>query len=244
MGFSVKHATKIIAISNATRKDLIRIYNADPNKIEVIYHGFDKLKYHPVSSKDHIPEDIKKYGKYIFFIGRLEAKKNVVTLIRAYGELRKDSKIKHKLVLAGRPGYLYENIVGEIEKLDPGIKKDVIELGYVSEEKVPYLMRFSSIFAFPSRFEGFGMPLVEAMASGIPIVASNSSSIPEIVSDSALLYEPGDYIGFSEGIKKIISDLSLSEKLEKKGLLRSKEFDWNESGKKTLRVIDKASRGH
>ncbi|MCX6809159.1 MAG: glycosyltransferase family 1 protein [Candidatus Berkelbacteria bacterium] len=240
MGFSVKHATKIIAISEATKKDLMDIYNADEKRISVIYHGFDKEKYYPLKQDEKISEKIIKLKPYIYFIGRLEAKKNIVNLIKAYGILRENPEINHKLVLAGRPGYQYEEIKEEVLKLPLNIQKDVIEPGYILDEEVSEYMRNGSIFAFPSRFEGFGMPLVEAMASGVPIVASNTTSIPEIVSDAGLLCSPDDYQKIASNLEKIISSNGLRVELIEKGLKRSKIFDWEIASKKTLEVIKSA----
>lgn len=241
MGFSLKHATKIIAISASTKNDLIKIYKADPSKITVIYHGYDKEKYYQPSLSQDIPEKIKKLGSYIYFIGRLEAKKNLVNLIKAFETLRQDNpKINHKLVLAGRPGYLYEDIRRQIEMTDIRYKNDIIELGYVADNEVGNLMRFASIFAFPSRFEGFGMPLVEAMACGVPIVATNKTSIPEIVDKCALLTEPDDYKKLAQNMRILIEDKTLRSRLIEDGLERSKKFDWEKCAKETLSVIELA----
>lgn len=241
MAYSVKHAKKIIAISFATRRDLIKIYGADEKKITVIYHGFEKEKYFPLKDGEVPPEWLKKFLPYIYFIGRIEAKKNVKNLIRAFAELKKDKSIKHKLLLAGRPGYLYEEIKDEINNLNKAIQEDIIELGYVPDEKASNLMRFADIFAFPSKFEGFGLPLVEAMASGVPIVASNTTSIPEVVDKSALLCSPDDYVQMSNNFARIINDNKLRSQLVKKGLERAKIFSWHNAAKRTLEVILDAS---
>lgn len=238
MRHSVKHAKKIIAISNATKNDLIKIYGADEKKIKVIYHGFDKQKYYQRPKSEDVAQDILKFAPYIFFIGRLEAKKNIKNMVRAFSILKKDKSIKHKLVLAGRPGYLYEEIKDEIDKLSPDVKKDVIELGYVEDERVGQLMRNASIFFFPSYFEGFGMPLVEAMACGVPIVASNTTSIPEILNGSGILCDPERVEQFAKEISKIIKDDTLRQGLIAKGLERSKNFDWTKCARETLELID------
>ena len=236
MGFSVKHARKIIAISESTKNDLIKIYKADPKKISVIYHGYDKSKYYQATKE--APEKIKKLQPYIYFIGRLEAKKNVKNLIRAFGVLKKDKRIKQKLVLAGRPGYQYEKIKEEIERLGAVLKDDVVELGYVSDADAPEYMRYASVFAFPSRFEGFGMPLVEAMACGVPIVSVNKTSIPEIVQEAALLSEPDDIRQISENLREAILSKKTREDLITRGLQRAGTFDWSKTADKTLSVIE------
>lgn len=237
MGFSIKHATEIISISKSTMKDIVKFYGADPKKITIIYHGYEKDKYYPIRKGEGAPEWLKKFRPYIYFIGRLEAKKNIKNLVRAYGLLKKDKNVKHKLVLAGRPGYMYEEIKQEIEKLDKCVREDVIELGYVQDNKVSDLMRFANIFAFVSKFEGFGMPLVEAMASGVPIVGSNTTSIPEITNGCALLSEPNDYIEISKHFYNLIKDDKVYNNYARKGLERSRAFNWEDASDKTLEVL-------
>ncbi len=235
MDFSTRHAIKIIAISQATKKDLIDIYHVDEKKIEVIYHGFDKDKFYPAQKP--AGEKIKALMPYIFFIGRLEAKKNIVNLIKSYGLLRQNDQIKEKLVLAGRPGYLYEDIKKEIDALPAKIRQDVIELGYVPDEEVGDLSRYASVFAFPSRFEGFGMPLLEEMACGVPVVASNTTSIPEIVGEAGLLSDPDDAEKFSYNLEQAITNIDLRKKIIEKGLKRSAEFSWEKCARETLNLI-------
>lgn len=239
MAFAVKHATKIIAISEATKKDLIKFYNADPKKITVIYHGFDKEKFTP--AKGEASDEIKKLGDYIYFIGRLEAKKNITTLVKAFGKLRQQNKeLTTKLVLAGRPGYLFEDIQDEINNLPEEIRKDVIRPGYIADEIMADYLKFAKVFAFPSKFEGFGMPLVEAMACGVPVVASNCTSIPEICGDAALLHKTEDSNELAEMLKKVLIQKELREDLIKKGFERVKIFDWEKSAKETFEVIKEA----
>jgi len=240
MAFAVRHGTKIIAISNATKKDLIKFYNADPRKITVIYHGYDKEKFYPAKNSS-APEEINKLGDYIYFIGRLEAKKNITTLIKAYGLLRlKHPTLRTKLVLAGRPGYLYEEIQDEINKLDRRIVLDIVQPGYIPDEIMADYLRFAKVFAFPSRFEGFGMPLVEAMACGVPVVASNCTSIPEICDDAALLHKTEDHKELSQLLYKAISDNKTRDDLISRGFKRAKVFDWAKAAEKTFDVINDA----
>ena len=242
MGFSAKHATKIIAVSEATKNDLIKVYRVEAKKIRVIYHGYDKTKYFPASKAAKVAPEIAKLRPYIYFIGRLEAKKNVKNLIKAFGSLRQDKTISHKLVLAGRPGYLYEEIKSEINRLPEAIRKDVIETGYIADEQVGEYMRFASIFAFPSYFEGFGMPLVEAMASGVPVVASDRTSIPEIVGSAGLMSSPDDDRDFANNLASVIKNKGLRSDLIEAGLKRAKSFDWKRCAHETLEEIVEVGR--
>ena len=238
MRYSVKHSTKIIAISQATKSDLIKTYHAQEDKIVVIYHGFDREKYHVLKREEKKSEEIEALGDYIFFIGRLEAKKNVCNLIKAYKIFREKDDTNYKLVLAGRPGYKYEEIEEEINKVPSEIRQDIIELGYVGDEKAGELMRNASIFFFPSYFEGFGMPLVEAMACGVPVVASNTTSIPEILDGSGLISDPDNPKIFADNLYKLFQKKELREDFIKKGLRRSQQFSWEKCAKQTLDVIE------
>jgi len=241
MSFSIRRAKKIIAISDSTRRDIERIYNADPKKITVIYHGYEKDKYYPLKAGERAPHWIVKMKPYIYFIGRIEAKKNIKILIKAFNILKQDKNRKEKLVLAGRPGYMYEEIRDEINKIEQRIADDIIELGYVADEKVSDLMRNASIMAFPSKFEGFGMPLVEAMASGVPVVAANTTSIPEIVNNAGLLCDPDSCQEFAAGMKKLLNNKNFYDQMVKRGLKRAEIFNWENAADKTLKVIREAS---
>lgn len=238
MKFSVRHASEIIAISEATKKDLVAMYKADPKKITVIYHGYDEKKYFP--KKESITK-INEVSPYIYFIGRLEAKKNIKTLIKAFEILKHDPEVKHKLVLAGRPGYMYEEIEEHISRTSEKVRKDIVELGYVADEDAPAYMRNADIFAFPSNFEGFGMPLVEAMASGVPVVAANTTSIPEIIGGAGLLHEVHDENDLAKKLAVLIKNRDEYKKYQELGLKRASNFKWSEAAKKTLEVIKRAN---
>ncbi|MFH1855559.1 MAG: glycosyltransferase family 1 protein [bacterium] len=241
MAFAVRHATKIITISESTKKDLVKFYSADPKKIEIIYHGYDRQKFYPKKAGQKAPDEILKLGEYIYFIGRLEAKKNIVSLVKAFGVLRKNhSELKTKLVLAGRPGYLYEDIKTEIGKLDKNVQKDVIEPGYIPDEIMADYLRFAKVFAFPSKFEGFGMPLVEAMACNVPIVASNTTSIPEITGSATLLHDVEDVDQIAEYLYIALKDENIRKRLIGDGTKRLPMFDWDKAASKTLDVIKSA----
>lgn len=231
MNFSAKHAKKIITPSEFTKKDLINTYSIDPDKITVIWHGFNKDLFKPSDAT-------KK--PYIFFIGRLEEKKNIIGMIKAYEFLRKEKNIKHKLILAGKPGFGYENIQKELEKLPKEIREDVVQLGYISEKEYVRYLQEAEIFLFTTLFEGFGMPIIEAFACGTPVVASNITSIPEIAGNAALLVDPKKPLKIAAALSKLIHDPGLRKSLILRGRVRSKIFSWETAGKKTLEVIKSA----
>ena len=233
MNFSVKHAKKIIAVSEYTKKDLLQTFNLDPTKIEVVWSGVDLEKFKP-------DEKVKK-KPYILYIGRLEEKKNIINMIRAYAFLRKEASTIHQLVLAGSPGFGYENIQREIESLPKNIQKDIIQLGYISENDYIKRLREADIFLFCTNFEGFGFPVIEAMAVGTPVIASNITSIPEIAGNAALLVNPKNSVQIGAALSKLIHSDGLKKSLILKGRVRSKIFSWDKAGQKTLEVIKSAA---
>jgi glycosyltransferase involved in cell wall biosynthesis len=229
--FLVKSAAKIITPSLATKKDLIKFVGIDPKKITVIYHGFDQELYKP-------KKDAKSAFPYLLFLGRLEAKKNIIGLINAYRILRKDSKIKHKLVLIGQPGYQYQKIKQAINSLPAAIKKDILQLGYLPTKEAATWMKGASAFVFPSFFEGFGISVIEAMASGVPVVVSSILALKEVGGDAALFVNPKSSEEIAKGIRRVILEEKLREDLIKKGLKRAKEFSWQKCAVETLRVLE------
>lgn len=232
MNFSAVHSKRIIAPSEFTKKDLIQNYGLDPEKITVIWHGFNKELFKPSDA-------LKK--SYIFFIGRIEEKKNIIGMINAYEILRKERGISHKLILAGKPGFGYENIQKKIEELPQEIQKDIIQLGYINEKEYVKYLQEADVFLFTTFFEGFGMPIVEAFACGTPVVTSNITSMPEIASNAAMLVDPRNPLKIAAALSKVIHSPGLKKSLILKGRVRSKIFSWETAAKKTLEVIKSAS---
>ncbi len=241
MDFSAKRAKRIITPSEATKKDIIKFYHTNPEKISVIYHGYNKNLYNQKTT-NHKPKNINQNSPYIFFVGRLEEKKNLENLVEAYSILRQNESIKHKLILAGKPGYHYEEIKAKIQSFKPEIKNDIIETGYVSEKDLAEYMRNASVLFFPSCFEGFGLPVLEAFASGVPVVASNTTSIPEIAKNAAILVDPRKPIRMAEELSRIIKNPDIKDKLIAQGLKRAQEFSWEKSAQQHLDAIIKTAK--
>jgi len=232
MNHGAGHAKLIITPSEFTKKDLIKTYGIDPIKIRVIWHGYDRASF--------VYDPNAKKKPYIFYIGRIEEKKNSLGMIKAYGLLRKEKSITHQLILAGAPGFGFEKIKAEIESLPPEIQKDIKILGYVSQEKYIELLQEADIFLFTTFFEGFGMPIVEAFACGTPVVTSNVTSMPEIAGDAALLVDPKKPLGIAAALSRLIHSSALKKQLIIKGRARAKLFSWEEAAEKTLAVIHEA----
>jgi glycosyltransferase involved in cell wall biosynthesis len=225
---SCQWARKIIAVSENTKKDLMKLYNVSEEKIDVIYEGYDCP-----AVQNHNPTN--KYGKYLSFIGRIEERKNIVNIINAFEILKEQYKIPHKLVLAGKPGFGYEKIKDRIANAN--CQKNIVELGYISKEERSELLKNADVFVFPTLYEGFGIPVLEAQSLGTPVVASNNSSIPEVTSGSVLLVDPNNAEEIADAIYKIISDENIKQALIGKGLENVKRFDWEKCAREIARLI-------
>lgn len=233
MGHSVKHASHIITISEFSKKDILANFTIDPAKITVIYEGYNEDEFKPLKEKK------KQALPYILFIGRLEEKKNIVGMIRAYGILRKEKNIHHQFILAGSPGFGYEKIQAEIAKLPSNIQKDIILPGYISQEKYVELLKNADLLFFCTFFEGFGLPPLEAMACGIPVVASCRTSIPEVVGKAGILVNPEKPFEMAVALSRVINDVATRKALISKGLARASLFSWRKTAEKTLAVLEK-----
>lgn len=236
--YSLKHAAKIIAVSHNTKKDLVKVYNTNPDKIQVIYHGFDApfdISSGIVSSSS-LPSTSKPY---ILAIGRLEARKNIIRLILAFERI-KDKRWGGQLILVGGKGFGYQKINKQIQKSP--YKKDILEKGFVTrEEKWAYLKK-AAVFVFPSLYEGFGLPILEAFAASTPAVASKASSIPEVGGDACVYFDPHNIMDMSRKILKVLEDKDLQQKLITKGQKRLKNFSWEKCAQETLQVLLEAGR--
>lgn len=228
---SVKRACHIIVDSEFVKKDILSFYSIDPQKISVVALGYDEKTFRPLHEK-------KKTKPYLFYLGRLEEKKNIIGMICGYAMLRKEKNIRHQFILAGRPGFGYGKIKEEIKKLPVNIRQDILLLGYVSKKTSRELLQNASILFFCSFFEGFGLPLLEAMASGVPVVASNRSSIPEVTGKAALLVDPTKPFEMTVALSKIINNKGLERALISKGLARATLFSWKKTAEKTLSILE------
>ena len=219
---NLKNAEKIIVPSECTKRDLIKFYKADPRKIFVVYHGINAE-----STRNYTPN---QYRKYILYLGSRHKRKNIKGLIKAFEILKNKHKIPHKLILAG---------VSKKDNEEQNIKykNEIFFTDYIDEHKKWELLKNAEVFVFPSFYEGFGMPPLEAQLAGVPVVASNTSSLPEILEKSALLVNPSKPEEIAEGIYKIISNPDLKESLIKKGYENVKRFNWEKCVKETLNII-------
>lgn len=238
ISYSVKKADAIVADSFCTKKDLVERLGVDESMISVIHLGVDHERYHPVKDKMRLAQVRSRYRlpeEFILAVGTIEPRKNMLGLAKAY--LR--AKTAHKLVIAGRRGWMSEPFFRMLES-EPELKRDVILLDYVAEEDLPALYGLSQLFVYPSLYEGFGLPPLEAMACGTPVLTSDTSSLPEVVGDAALRVDPYDTDALANAIAKALSEPSLRKRLSRKGIERARAFTWDRSASEVLKVYDKA----
>lgn len=235
---SIKKASQILAISQSTKNDIIKEYKIPANKITVTYPGYDEDKFKIQNSKVKIERIKKKYkisGDYILFLGTLKPSKNIEGLLEAFSQFPQlTGSVPVKLVIAGKKGWLYQPIFEKVKQLN--LEKQVIFTDFVPEEDVPVLMAGARVFVMPSFWEGFGIPVVEAMATGTPVVVSNAGSLPEIVGEAGIIVDPYKSEDIARGISKALEE---GEELRRKGLEKAEKFSWEESAKKTLEVLEK-----
>lgn len=242
-----KKADKIMADSFSTKEDLVNIYKIDPAKIKVVYLGVSK-DFKPIKKDSpQLKKVRKKYSlpkPFILYFGTIEPRKNLILLIKAFEALKEKTIWKGfegdvfsdlKLVIAGAKGWLYKDIFKEVE--NSKYKEDIIFTGFIEDKDKPHLYNLANLFVYPSFFEGFGFPPLEAMACGVPTIVSNASSLPEIVGDGAVMIDPYNVDELAFAIRKVLEDKDLRENLIKKGLKQAKKFSWDKTAQEVLRVF-------
>ena len=231
---TLRTANAIIAPSQNTKEDLIRILGVPEEKIRVIPEACSP-EFRPVEDAK-IKKTLARLNikhPYILNVGTLEPRKNVETLIRAFAKIS-DSHPEFRLVIAGSKGWKYSSIFKLVK--NRGLQKKVVFLDYVAKEDLPALYNGAKVFVFPSVYEGFGLPPLEAMACGTAVITSNSSSIPEVVGDAGIMIPPFDVDGLAESIREILMNDALRVELEQKSLRRSKRFSCERMAKETYGV--------
>ncbi|RLC78980.1 MAG: glycosyltransferase family 1 protein [Chloroflexi bacterium] len=226
---SARRADLVIAISENTKKDLVRLFDVPGVKVAVTYCGCDKsMRPLPRPEVEAFRESRSLPERFILFLGTLEPRKNLVRLVEAFALLkRKDVK----LVLAGGKGWGYEPIFARVEEL--GLQERVLFPGFIPSEEKVYWYNAAEIFVYPSLYEGFGLPPLEAMACGTPVIASNAASLPEVVGDAGILIDAQDTNALAEALDFLLDHPEEREALKEKGLRRSREFSWEKTARET-----------
>ena len=235
---SCKRAKRVIAVSENTKNDLARLYKVSKRKIDVIYEGYERKKINPREVEGKVSSKFKvRNSKFLLFIGRIEFRKNTLGIIESFEILKNRYNISHKLVLAGGLGYGYEDVVKKADASE--YKDDIVLTGYVDDESKWKLMKNADVFLFPTFYEGFGLPILEAQSLGVPVVVANNSSIPEVVGRymRPLLVDPNDYDRIAKFTYKIISDKDLKNNIVKAGYENIKRFSWDLCAEKIAKVL-------
>jgi glycosyltransferase involved in cell wall biosynthesis len=245
IGPAVEQADAVIAVSENTKRDLMALLDTPEEKIHVIAEAAD-LVYRPASDLPRVKRTLERFGvrgPYFLFVGTIEPKKNLKTLFEAYANFRKlvpGALALPDLVVVGRKGWLYADILKVVDQLD--LKSHVHFLGRVDQDDLVSLYNGALALTYPSLYEGFGLPALEAMQSGTPVVTSNISSLPEVVGEAAITVDPRDAEAMTQAMSRIWSSPELRADLRRRGLARAAQFTREEMARATLEVYDRLAR--
>ena len=235
---SCRQATTVIAISESGRQDIHKLFGVPLERIEVVYPGVDPI-FQPASA-----EAIAQFKKekqldrpYILHVGTLQPRKNIPMLIEAFAQLRHPSM---ELILVGGKGWLYDEIYARVEQ--HGLKNHVRFMGYVPDTELPLWYNGATALVFPSVYEGFGMPVTQAMACGTPVITSNTSSLPEVVGNAGMMFNPHDSAELVSCLDRIINDSQFASQLKTQGFEQVRQFSWTHSGTKMAQCYRQMSQ--
>jgi glycosyltransferase involved in cell wall biosynthesis len=234
---AIQRASCIIAISNTTRDDLIELMQVPSQKIRVIYCGVD-TRFRLIKDGDILEYIRLKYGlpkKFLLFVGLFSPRKNIAGILKAFAILKDKFNIPHHLVMVGEKGWRYKADLELVNSL--GLEKDVVFPGFVEDDDLPAVYNLADALVFPSLYEGFGLPVLEAMACGTPVVTSNVSALPEVVGEAGIMVNPYDHEEIASGVYRLLSDKYFATQLAKAGLERSKHFSWENAAREMLTVF-------
>jgi glycosyltransferase involved in cell wall biosynthesis len=236
MWTAAKRSDRILTVSESSKRDILHYFRVPPEKIVVVYNALDE-RFRAEPPADEIARVRQRYQLdhgFVLYAGNIKPHKNLVRLIDAFEGLRKDGFEELKLLIIGDEISKWPALRRSVHKYK--LHKHVRFLGFLSDETLAILYRLAAVFVFPSLYEGFGLPPLEAMASGTPVVASNVSSLPEVTGDAAVLVDPYDAIDIKDGIKRVLTDRALADEMRRKGLQRAREFSWERSVERTREI--------
>jgi glycosyltransferase involved in cell wall biosynthesis len=237
--YAIRHSDKIIAISQSTKKDILKFYpEIKAKKIRVIYHGFNQeifAKERNLAEEQKLKDKLEIKGDYILYTGAIQPRKNLGIFIEAFDSLKKSGAFSGQLVLAGEKAWLSEKIVQKAK--NSHFSQDIKMLGKVKFGDLGVLYRGASVFAFPSLYEGFGLPILEAFASRIPVVCAPNSSLPEVAGDAALYFENNNTQDLAQKIQQVLENPELKNSLIEKGCLQLEKFSWEKCAQETLEFL-------
>lgn len=238
---SVRRAARILVVSEHTRREVMGLLGVPaerivvtPNAVREHFRVPEPATLAAFKARQGLPD------QFVFYVGTLEPRKNLTTLLEAYAEVVRRHDVP--LLVGGGKGWLYDAVFKRLEEL--GLGEKVRFIGYIEEEELPLWYAAASVFVFPSIYEGFGMPPLEAMACGTPVIASNTSSLPEVVGDAGITVAPYNVAGFAEAIDRVLSDSDLRQELRERGLRQARAFSWRVTAERTLAAYAAAVGGH
>jgi glycosyltransferase involved in cell wall biosynthesis len=233
---SAQRARRLIAVSAHAAAESTRLLGVPRERVDVVYHGVDPV-FRPLPADEiavfrqrrELPE------RFVLFVGTLEPRKNLVRLVEAFARIR-DGRVR--LVLAGGKGWLYDDLFARVEAL--GLDQEVVFPGYVMSDELPLWYNAATVFGYPSVYEGFGLPVLEAQACGTPVLTSNVSSLPEAAGDGALMVDPYDVEELAAGLDRLLTDEPLRHELRERGLAHARQFSWPHTARETECVYRRA----
>ena len=240
MHLAIRQASAIVTVSHSARRDLLRLHGVEPDRVSVIHEAASPA-FRPIADRLTLDDVRARYGlpsRFILYVGAIEPRKNLTRLMRAFADARR-AGIPHHLVCAGPYGWASRDLSGHIDRL--GIKEVVHFTGYVPFEHLPAIYNLGDFFVFPSLYEGFGLPVVEAMACGLPVLTSNTSSLGEIAGDAAETIDPTDTDAMIAAIRRLATDPALRRDRAERGLQRARTFSWAQSAREMLAVYHRAA---
>lgn len=236
MPVAARRSDFIITISEYACRDITQMYSVPEDRIRVVMNGFNpRMAQH--CHTDHASAVKAKYGlpdDYILYVGTIQPRKNIDTLIEAFAALKCKHEINQKLVIAGRKGWLYDELFARIAEL--GLENDIIFTGFVPDEDLPCIYQQARLFVYLSLCEGFGIPPLEAMACGVPVIASNTSAIPEVIGDAGITVPPENAEQVADAILRVLRDNDLAANMSNLGKVRAAQFSWDQAARQTLAI--------
>jgi glycosyltransferase involved in cell wall biosynthesis len=233
---SVRRARRVIAVSESTRQDLVRLYGLAPDRVDVVHNGVDP-GFRPLPREEVATFRAKRAlpEQFLLFVGTLEPRKNIVRLVEAYAGLPKP---RSPLLLVGGKGWFYDQVFARVEELE--LVNEVRFVGYVPEDELPWWYNAATALVYPSLYEGFGLPALESMACGTPVVTSTSSSLPEVMGQAGIQVEPTDVPALTAAVQRVLQDATLRAQLRAAGLTQAARFSWPGTASGTVRSYHRA----
>jgi glycosyltransferase involved in cell wall biosynthesis len=232
INYSVERSTLILTISESAKKEIIDEFKVNAECVKIIYPSFDTVKsnesFSSIAKKFNIP------SKYILFVGNLEPRKNIPMLINSFAALKKGSGLDYHLVIAGQKGWQYESIFKTVE--DQKLSEHVTFTGFISSEDKSALYKNASLFVYPSLYEGFGIPILEAMSSGVPVICSNTSSMPEAAGNAAFLVNPERQDEIEDAMYQMLTSATLRNEKVELGYKQAEKFSWDKSAAELIQI--------